>query len=265
MKCKNCGANYMLRELKCPYCGTENAIGRIWHAQRTEAELEYERRRIAEGRKINPYVTTRALSRIIILQILVLIVLSIVSYAFEEWTYRSSYDTLSGMKTEKLRETVRLLYEAKDYRQMEEMAPELYRRSEYKDKEARLYAAVARAVGSYDDFLVTKMRLENMSKEEMNEDKYLLRSAIYDAYDCQHSTYYYYDEPIPSELEEILDKNRENARIWLCRMCGDKEMVDDMLASDYLLEEGWDAIEKAIRINNGWAQVLHSERVEDAG
>lgn len=35
MKCKNCGANYKTRELKCPYCNTENFIGKIWQAERS--------------------------------------------------------------------------------------------------------------------------------------------------------------------------------------------------------------------------------------
>ena len=41
MKCKNCGAQYKTRELKCPYCNTENIIGKIWQSERSQAEMEY--------------------------------------------------------------------------------------------------------------------------------------------------------------------------------------------------------------------------------
>ena len=262
MKCKNCGANYMLRELKCPYCGTENAIGRIWHAQRTEAELEYEKKRIAEGRKISPYVTTRALSRIIILQILVLIILSAVSYAFDEWTYRNTYDKVSSMKTETLRENVRELYEKGEYREMGEMAYELYRRDNYDNEESRLWRSVADVTDRHDTFLSYKMRLEALSDDEINEDKYLLRYAIYYAFDSQDPGYYY--DEIPEEVDRITAANREDARAWLYSMSGDKELVDRVLESDRLSDDDWNELESRIRDKNGWAHVVYDNKVEDA-
>lgn len=66
MKCNSCGANYKTRELKCPYCGKANALGRLWKIKRTEAEEEYERARKEAGRKISVYSVDRILSRCIV-------------------------------------------------------------------------------------------------------------------------------------------------------------------------------------------------------
>lgn len=41
MKCKNCGSNYPTRELRCPYCGTENKKGVLWAMRREQAEADY--------------------------------------------------------------------------------------------------------------------------------------------------------------------------------------------------------------------------------
>ena len=41
MKCPNCGANYSLLHLHCPYCGTPNPRGLFWKNRRDEADAAY--------------------------------------------------------------------------------------------------------------------------------------------------------------------------------------------------------------------------------
>ena len=41
MKCQNCGANYSLLHLHCPYCGTPNPRGLFWKNRRGEADAAY--------------------------------------------------------------------------------------------------------------------------------------------------------------------------------------------------------------------------------
>ena len=67
MKCKNCAANYKTRELKCPYCGTENLLGRIWQVERTQAELDYANEKKEVKKKIfSPYTADRILNRCLV-------------------------------------------------------------------------------------------------------------------------------------------------------------------------------------------------------
>ena len=42
MKCKSCAGNYKTKELICPYCGRANLLGKLWFAEKSEAEQEYE-------------------------------------------------------------------------------------------------------------------------------------------------------------------------------------------------------------------------------
>ena len=83
MKCKNCSANYRARELKCPYCSTTNFLGHIWLAEKTEAELEYERAKQECG-GLSRYVIYRILTRILVIEVVVgvLLFLGVVAYFF---------------------------------------------------------------------------------------------------------------------------------------------------------------------------------------
>lgn len=41
MKCTKCGGDYRTRELLCPYCGTENLLGKLWMVEKSQAEQEW--------------------------------------------------------------------------------------------------------------------------------------------------------------------------------------------------------------------------------
>ena len=70
MKCKNCGAQYKTREVKCPYCNTENLIGKIWQTERTQAELDYEAEKKKLGKILrSSYMEDRLLTRAILILI----------------------------------------------------------------------------------------------------------------------------------------------------------------------------------------------------
>ena len=73
MQCSNCGSHYRMRDLACPYCGTENALGRLWQKQRTEAELSYEKARVAAGKKWSPYIYDRVISRVMVVEFLLIL------------------------------------------------------------------------------------------------------------------------------------------------------------------------------------------------
>lgn len=75
MKCKNCAGQYRTIELQCPYCGTENLIGKIWSVQRSEAERAYEEECKKVKKQISsPYMLNRIMNRCIVVLILLYIV-----------------------------------------------------------------------------------------------------------------------------------------------------------------------------------------------
>ncbi len=96
MRCKSCGANYRTAELRCPYCETENLVGKFWLVRRTETIKNLERKMKAAKQRYVPYVASKILSKMIFFVIVALIVLAVIDY--------KSGDTLlpSNAKMEKL-------------------------------------------------------------------------------------------------------------------------------------------------------------------
>ena len=73
MKCKNCGADYRLRQLRCPYCETENLLGRMWLIKRTDTIKKVEAEQRAAKKKFVPYVVSKTVNRLILFMVVILI------------------------------------------------------------------------------------------------------------------------------------------------------------------------------------------------
>lgn len=69
MKCKNCGANYPMRELQCPYCGTLNARGLRQKQQREKAYSDFEKASTEEVGKIRTRMFNRVLNVALVVEI----------------------------------------------------------------------------------------------------------------------------------------------------------------------------------------------------
>ena len=54
MKCKSCAGNYKTKELICPYCGRANLLGKLWFAEKSEAEKEYEKAQADYKERVTP-------------------------------------------------------------------------------------------------------------------------------------------------------------------------------------------------------------------
>ncbi len=78
MRCKNCGANYRTAELRCPYCETENLVGKFWLVRRTETIKNLERDMKAAKQRYVPYVASKLLSKMIFIVLVAIIVLAFV-------------------------------------------------------------------------------------------------------------------------------------------------------------------------------------------
>lgn len=179
MTCKSCGGNYRARELLCPFCGRENALGRVWKARRDEAEQAYEAARKEAGRRYSPYVADRILSRVLALEILAGIVffLLVGGFSLAEGLCREAYVSLRG---ESIARELEALAQEREFVQMETLLDRwgLYGREEfYPWCQASLMAR------DYESFTEHRIAFLAMDEEEKREDDYHLEYSIRDAQD----------------------------------------------------------------------------------
>lgn len=197
MKCKNCGANYKTRELKCPYCNTENLIGKIWQAERSQAEFDYENEKKKVGKALlSPYMFERMLNRALV----VVIGLYIVSFAIIVLVFMLS-------------EPLEKLYFSHNKEEIETQMAEYYNAGEYekldlymeeKYVEPQDYYAYTQATllnFDYNRYMEYRMEFQALPKEEKETDDYYLEYALQNS-----KAVYNLDCGIYSILDE---KNRE--------------------------------------------------------
>ena len=84
MKCKNCGANYPMREMRCPYCGTVNARGLRQQCQLERADEDLEKAETEGLEKIQLRMVNRVLNVSLVLEIaaIALLVAGVIVYGF---------------------------------------------------------------------------------------------------------------------------------------------------------------------------------------
>ena len=243
MNCKNCGGEYRLRDLQCPYCGTENVIGRVWMKQRTEAELEYERKRKEAGRKASRYAYNRGVTRVLVIEILffVLLIFGMVVYSFVE--------SMSPGRS-KTSEELAALYEEGRYAELyQEIRDDLYRNddpviSEYVD--VCLYARI------HDEFVNDKLHFLGLSEQEKKEDDFYLGNSIRYALRMYRLDGGYY-RIVEEKHPEMVEQYRREADAYLLGTLGmTREELDDALAVEYLYSVDMDKVEKKVRERNGW-------------
>ncbi|MCR5655378.1 MAG: hypothetical protein K6G07_07050 [Lachnospiraceae bacterium] len=169
MKCKNCGGSYRTIEMKCPYCGTENRLGRIWLAQRSEAEQAYEEARKKNNKSYSPYVLNRWLNRAIFVTVLIGIAVFIMMFVYALVFYNSSSVRYARHK-EEVEAELRSYYETGDYQKLRS-ALERY---DVYDEEHYDYAQISSLYYDYREFCVERFRtIECMEKDEDYLDHYV--------------------------------------------------------------------------------------------
>lgn len=216
MKCRNCGGDYRTRELKCPFCGTGNLLGKIWDVERSEAE---ERLRVAyaeKGRKKwTLYDTKRLLNRITLILFLISVIF-LVAGIFVEYAWDFSANSKAKANMEEHLANCREYYDNGEYRKLENY---LQVNGLYSMKELKQYTEIIYVFYVYDNF---KCDYYYMLRN-MNDPYYKNYSS--NAYD--ENDYYsdFWAENLLDDVRECIQLQEgnwrvrdsiypENAKIW---------------------------------------------------
>lgn len=102
MRCKNCGADYPMRELRCPYCGQANPKGLFQKMQREQAETDYQRANTTVG-QMRRRMANRIMNRILIAEVALLILIvggafiySFAAYFIQEAKINANSDSIQA-------------------------------------------------------------------------------------------------------------------------------------------------------------------------
>lgn len=185
MKCKNCGAQYRFIQMVCPNCNAENRLGRIWMVQRSQAELEYQKKLNKATMQVNPFVINRVLNRILLVTVVLSLVVAFISAGSYFW--RSRENMAPGILEDE-QAYMEKLYDRRDFRKLEDYMTEhnLIGTQNYKYSQAIVMSY------SYQDYIQDKLCFLEMSEEQKQQDSFYLRYAIsnsYQVYRCDTGIY----------------------------------------------------------------------------
>lgn len=154
MKCKNCGANFPMRELNCPYCGTPNPKGKRWADQMNRAEREYQATRQRVEKELPLQVAYRVAGMV---RTILAVILGVILLGMILWALLSEYGgrLRTRAQQEKLETQMAELYE-------QERFDELYRLMDDRGLMGRDYYAYSQMCllsYQYSEFCQSRMEL----------------------------------------------------------------------------------------------------------
>ena len=251
MQCKYCGAHYRTAELCCPYCGNENIIGKLWMHQRTDAEIAYENERIASGKRWSSYIYDRAVSRVLLVEVLFLIFIIITVIVFN--LFRTYFPRLTrpGAMND-LPQQMEELYQEGRIGELEEIFRDYEDVMDMSDPVLKKYRQATLINSDYDRYLNDKLSFFLLSDEEKKEDEFFLHYCLYYGYKTYTAQLGVYSDIDPENIKML---NTYKEEIHACFIGLFKLPEDDfnwIMEQDYIYTEDWDRIEEIVRTANGW-------------
>lgn len=243
MKCKNCGGNYKTRELKCPYCNSENFIGRIWQTERTQAELDYLSEKEKTGKIIlSSYMFDRLLSR----AVLVVIILHVVSiaaiflvaiggYGFENLNFHIHREEIETQMEE--------YYSAGECEKLY-----VYMQENNVDfGKYHTYATAALMNYDYNEYMEYRLQYQTLSEEEKLEDDYYLEYALKNSSDVYSRDCGIRGKHDKKNEEMQKAYQKEIMAYWRGELKLTEEEIEALTKEDAYLYELYDEIEKIVQ------------------
>ena len=241
-----------MADLACPYCGTENRLGQIWLAQRDEAEQAYERKREEENRKWSPYVYNRVISRVLLVELGLLLAVLLGSLLF--FLGRHLWNDLTFVANrEAVWQQLDSWYQEGDYRRMGSYLYQYEEDLESEDEERyRLYEQAQEMQYELDEFQVARMGFMQMSTQEKQEDSYRLHYLLFRCGRMLDGERVVYEEVNPSNTSFAQELREEATACLLKDMKLTQEEFQLMAETEYLSGTEIDALEEKVRARNGW-------------
>ena len=202
MKCQNCGANYSLLHLHCPYCGTTNPRGLFWKNRRDEADAAYaDALRDEKSQKL--LSLSRFADRLLMISGAAFALIFLCAFLFfGAGSALESLRTKYGSGSEKLQSELQALYESGDYlalsRRLDEtgqFGPEHY-----------AWSQISLIAHDYERFSIGRLELSSIDAGKLRTNDYPVESVIRYARDIL-----FLDIPAYPELDE---KNRAAYEVY---------------------------------------------------
>lgn len=210
MRCKSCAGNYKTKELICPYCGRANLLGKLWFAEKSEAEKEYEKARAEYEKRVTPYVVNRFLNRSLVIccMLFALFFVGAIVFVLGFGMYRGAYQGGLLLPVEK---KMADYYEAGDYLGLYAY---MSQRDYISDKRYK-YSQAAALGREYAYFQAAKLKFMSLGEEEMAENgEYYLSCILNHGAAVSGPQIGIYSEPDPAN-EGIIDEMREEVHALL--------------------------------------------------
>ena len=248
MKCKNCGADYRARELKCPYCDTGNLIGRIWMAQRSQAELEYERTRRQIGRKGSVYIVNRVVNRTLVVgaALFLLYFIGIFAFfgiqaAFSSWNKQANIG--------EIQKTMDAYYADGEYGKLYDCMHQY----DMFGEEQYVYSQAVLLAREYENYMNHKLCFLAMDSGRQMEDDYHLEYALRDSIDVYMMHVGIYSEPDDRNREQINTYQNEIMAFWRGTLGMTEEELAHITSADgYIKSDEIDVLIRRIKERRAW-------------
>ena len=238
MKCKSCGGAYLTKELKCPYCGRENSLGKRWKLQRAKAEKEYEKARVETGRKISLYSVDKILNRVCL--VLVICIILSVGFVFV-------YDKIIAIRNDVMKDKYEIImqeyFESGDYKALDDFMDE----KQIELTEYYTYTQATLLYNSYESYITYKCRFMEMSPEEKQKDDYCIQHALKKSVDVYLVECGIYSELATENQAQYDVYAEEIMSFWIGSLGLTKAEIEEMTDDSYLTEEEENRLTQKIR------------------
>ncbi|MBQ8798787.1 MAG: hypothetical protein IJZ55_04390 [Lachnospiraceae bacterium] len=247
MKCKSCAGNYKTKELICPYCGHVNLLGKLWLAEKSEAEREYEKAREDYKKRVSPYVINRLLSRVLLICgiVLALFVLGLTVVDKGAQAYKAVCRKTNAKEYETM---MKQYYENRELGRLYEYMSEkdLFGEEQYRCSQAALLGY------DFERFQGYKLRFLELPEEKKQEDTYYLKYSITRGLEVYTLDVGNYSEPIP-ENEALYEELRREVMAYLVGTLGlTEEEVLPLTKESVILSSDAEPLVKLAKERRAW-------------
>lgn len=247
MKCKSCGADYKMREPECPYCGSENKIGKYWSRQEKTAQRQYEGTKKEIMKSGSLYVVNKMLNAaigVMLVLIILALVITFIACQVEEGIQKVKKSKVSE-------EQLKSLYVEENYEQL------YCYMSEYEVLHEDAYAIYAEAAFMYESwekFVEQRMKFQEAELDDIEE--YPRYGLIYD---CMDDASTIYRKEWSSRHHDVAAENQAYYD-WMCMeadafLIGELGMTYEEVMSLREIEsyqDEWEVLQRSLYDRNGW-------------